>query len=122
MQYRWISLVLAGVICLGGHAAFAADEVKPAAKPSTSTTTKSTSTKAGPQAKKPKPVEINSATAAQLKKVPGIGDAEAEKIIKNRPYPTRAHLVTKEALTYDKYQEVKDYFTVVAPDPKSLKK
>ncbi|MBP1689285.1 MAG: hypothetical protein H6Q33_5428 [Deltaproteobacteria bacterium] len=122
MHYQWIPAVLTSTFLLFGTAAFAAEEVKPAPKSATAAPAKSTPSKASPQTKKPKLVEINSATAAQLKTVPGIGDAEAEKIIKNRPYPTRAHLVTKEALTYDQYLAVKDLFTVVAPDPKKLKK
>ena len=43
---------------------------------------------------KVEPVDINSATKEELKKLPGIGDAEAAKIIAGRPYLTKAHLQT----------------------------
>jgi competence protein ComEA len=46
---------------------------------------------APPQAE---PVDINSATKEELKKLPGIGDADADKIIAGRPYLTKAHLQT----------------------------
>jgi hypothetical protein len=120
MQYRWISVPLSAVLLIGGSA-FAADGTKPAAKPASATQSKTESTKAGTQSNKPKPVEVNSATAAQLKTVPGIGDADAQRIIVNRPYMTRSHLVTKNVLSYDAYLAVKDYLSVVPPDPKGKK-
>src|SRR3990167_2896305 len=49
-------------------------------------------------------VDINSATKAELKKLPGIGDAEAEKIIADRPFLTKAHLQTHNIVTPLVYQ------------------
>jgi len=52
-------------------------------------------------------LDINSATEAQLKALPGIGDAYAKKIIDGRPYARKDQLKSKNiipAATYDKIQ------------------
>lgn len=113
MQYRPIPLILtAALLVLGGPSALAADEAKPATKPAASTPAKPSkdgAAKTPATAKKPKPVDINNASVEQLTDVPGIDRAHAMKIVSNRPYPTRAWLVTKGVLTETKYAEVKDY-------------
>lgn len=43
-------------------------------------------------------IDINRATREQLKTLPGIGDAEAARIIAGRPYVSKADLVTKKVL------------------------
>jgi DNA uptake protein ComE-like DNA-binding protein len=55
-------------------------------------------------------------------KVPGIGEAEAEKIIKNRPYSTRSSLVTRNVLSYDAYMQVKDQLAAENPPQPKPKK
>ena len=53
-------------------------------------------------------VDINSATAEQLKGIPGIGDAYSKKIIDGRPYRAKNELVSKKVLPEGVYDKVKD--------------
>ena len=51
----------------------------------------------------PAPIDINSASRAALKTLPGIGDAEAQKIIAGRPYLTKTELVSRQVLPAGPY-------------------
>ncbi len=53
-------------------------------------------------------VDINSAKKEELKTLPGIGDAEADKIIAGRPYGSKAWLISHKILPEDKYPAIKD--------------
>jgi len=55
-----------------------------------------------------KPVDINSASRKELKTLPGIGDAEAAKIVANRPYMSKAELVGKDVLPIGPYLSIKN--------------
>jgi DNA uptake protein ComE-like DNA-binding protein len=54
-----------------------------------------------------KKVDINSATKDELTAV-GLDDATAQKVIDGRPYKTKRDLVSKNILTQDQYDKVKD--------------
>lgn len=54
------------------------------------------------------PVDINSASKAQLKKIPGVSNAVADKIIAGRPYLSKAHLVTRKIISGAHYAQIKD--------------
>ena len=52
-------------------------------------------------------VDINSASRAQLKMLPGIGDDEATRIIAGRPYLSKADLATRNVIPTGLYLSLK---------------
>ena len=53
-------------------------------------------------------LDINSASADELKALPGVGDAYSKKIIDNRPYAKKDQLVSKKVLPKKTYDGIKD--------------
>jgi competence protein ComEA len=92
--------------------AFALTSVSPVLaqpkEPATKTDKAGAATKDKAAATKKEPLDINSASEADLKALPGIGDAYAKKIVDGRPYKGKDELVQKKIVpkgTYDKIKE-----------------
>lgn len=73
---------------------------KPAATPTPAT--------AATLAAKAEPIDINTATSADLRTIPGIGDVYARKIIAGRPYHAKDDLAHRKVLPAAVYAKVKD--------------
>ncbi|MBI2317344.1 MAG: helix-hairpin-helix domain-containing protein [Betaproteobacteria bacterium] len=109
MRHRIIETTLiAAALLLCANQSLAADN-----KPETPGASAGSASEKGASAHKPaapaknqaaapaKLVDINSARKAELMKLPGIGEAEADKIIAGRPFPTKARLVTNNIISIE---------------------
>lgn len=98
-------LLPAGLSLAAGNSAEAPEDMKTIK--SSGKTQKRAEAKKTKAAANIKLVDINSAGKAELKKLPGIGDADADKIIAGRPYLTKAHLVTRKIIPAGVYESIK---------------
>lgn len=82
-----------------------------AAAPATATSRTAKPAKAAPR------VDVNTASRAELKTLPGIGDAEADRIVSMRPYLSKAELATKGALPTGTYLSIRRAVEAKPPRP-----
>ena len=76
----------------------------------TTTTTKKTrksSTASDTSSKTSGKLDLNTATKDQLTSLPGITDADAQKILDGRPYRAKNQLLSKGIISKDEYAKVK---------------
>ena len=118
MRYVKLASLTAATLALGllasspsfSQATQPATGGKMAPPPAAATTPKADS-KMAPAAKadtKTELLDINSATADQLKALKGIGDAYSAAIIKGRPYKGKDELLQKKIGPEKTYAEIKD--------------
>jgi competence protein ComEA len=122
MKHCLTSLTLAAAaLLLGSNLAFAADTQAAAPQAAASTAKPSPNSAKSKAAAKPKAaakvklVDINTASSAELKKLPGISDTEAAKILAGRPYGSKAWLVTNNIIDPAVYEGLKQQ--VIAKQP-----
>lgn len=108
--------LIAVALLLSVSPGFAAD-VKTDAKPSPASAMEKAKVPAAAEktAAKAPLVDINTATDAELKAIPGLGEALAAKIIAGRPYANKAQLKSRKVLPPLVYEQVKD--RIIAKQP-----
>jgi competence protein ComEA len=74
-----------------------------AAHPSKSASAKATSSKIRPR----NLIDINHASLEELKMLPGIQDALAAKIVRNRPYANKTQLSSKGIVSATAYRQIR---------------
>ena len=63
---------------------------------------------AGSADAKPALIDINSATIEELKTLPGVRDAMAQAIVKNRPYENKGQLASRKVISVAAYRQIRD--------------
>lgn len=117
-----LTFLLAGGAALHGQGETPApkqDTTKgPAAKPKAAAARKQARLKAKAAADA-KRLDLNTATKAQLEKLPGVTPAYADQIIAHRPYLTNEHLVINKVVPESVYFSIRSLVTARPPKAKA---
>jgi len=103
-----LALTIAGPVLAAEPAATGSANQNPAAPAAAAKPTAGSQATVTPKAAM---VDINNASAADLKVLPGITDAEAAKIMQGRPYKEPNDLVSKKILPEGVFSKIKDRVT-----------
>jgi competence protein ComEA len=116
LKFSWLPMSLLALTIAAPVMAQPATSASPNATSPSSTMAPSSpkSTAAVPKADL---VDINSATAAELRMLPGVTDSDAAKIVQGRPYTDKSQLASKKVVSEATYDKIRDH--VVAKQPKS---
>lgn len=101
-----VSLLLSATLVFAADIKVAAPDAKGTVKSAGDSAKEKTAEGKAPV--KAKLIDINTATVAELKAVPGIGDAYAAKIIVGRPYANKTQLKSRNILPGNVYEQVKE--------------
>jgi DNA uptake protein ComE-like DNA-binding protein len=106
---KFLKLLAAGLAALG-LAAGATSAYAQKAEPKKTEAAKPAAKAEAPKAEAPKsePMDINSASEAELATLKGIGDVRSKAIVKGRPYKGKDDLVKKKIIPQNVYDDIKD--------------
>jgi competence protein ComEA len=100
---------------LGGLLAISATAQPKSTTKSTATAKSTATTSSGV---KPALMDINTASAADLATLPGIGKVYSQKIVDGRPYAKKDQLVSKKIVPQATYDKIKDQIIAKQPAQK----